>query len=80
MFELIVGQPPFTSIMAKKGDVLQQMVDTIGELPTKWQSSFDTMPKFGQYQFFFLISRVPSKLLKRKTTTYVNNSTDVIRT
>jgi hypothetical protein len=49
MFELMVGQPPFTSIMAKKGDIVQQMVDTIGELPAEWQSSFDAMPKFGQY-------------------------------
>jgi hypothetical protein len=48
MFELIVGQPPFNSIMAKKGDIVQQMIDTIGELPGKWHSSFDAMPKFGQ--------------------------------
>jgi serine/threonine-protein kinase SRPK3 len=49
MFELIVGQSPFTGLMSKKGDVVQQMVDTIGELPAKWQFSFDAMPKLGQY-------------------------------
>lgn len=52
MFELVVGQPPFTGLMAKKGDVLQQMVDTIGDLPTEWQSSFNSMPKWGQCNVF----------------------------
>jgi hypothetical protein len=52
MFELIVGQAPFTGIMAKKGDVIQQTIDTIGELPAKWQSNFDAMPKLGQFNSF----------------------------
>jgi hypothetical protein len=48
MFELVVGQPPFSGIMAKKGDIIQQIVDTIGELPAEWQRSWESMPKQGR--------------------------------
>jgi hypothetical protein len=34
--------------MAKKEDIIQQMVDTIGVLPAEWQRSWDSMPKRGE--------------------------------
>ncbi|THV63613.1 kinase-like protein [Aureobasidium pullulans] len=46
MFELVVGQPPFSSLMAKQEDVLQQIADLIGEPPEKWQSQWKAMPKW----------------------------------
>jgi serine/threonine-protein kinase SRPK3 len=52
MFELVVGQPPFSGIMAKKGDIIQQMVDTIGELPAEWQRRRELMPKQGMYRSY----------------------------
>ncbi|KAG9511646.1 kinase-like protein, partial [Aureobasidium melanogenum] len=45
MFELVVGQPPFSGTMAQKGDIIQQMVHTVGDLPAEWQSSWDSMLK-----------------------------------
>ncbi|KAI5247945.1 kinase-like protein [Aureobasidium subglaciale] len=35
MFELIVGQPPISGLLAKKGDILQQIADLIGEPPER---------------------------------------------
>jgi hypothetical protein len=35
--------------MAKKEDIVQQMIDTIGELPAEWQRSWSLMPKRGEY-------------------------------
>lgn len=52
MFELVVGQPPFSGIMAQKRDIIQQMVDTIGDLPTEWQFSWNSMLKQGQCKAF----------------------------
>jgi serine/threonine-protein kinase SRPK3 len=52
MFELVVGQPPFSGIMAQKGDIIQQMVHTVGDLPAEWQSSWDSMLKQGQCKAF----------------------------
>ncbi|KAF2235377.1 serine protein kinase [Viridothelium virens] len=37
IFELITGQPPFDSIMATNETLLQQMIESIGELPPMWQ-------------------------------------------
>ncbi|KAG9658474.1 kinase-like protein, partial [Aureobasidium melanogenum] len=48
MFELIVDYPPFTGIMAKKEDILQQIADMIGEPPAKWQPKWKAMPKWDQ--------------------------------
>ncbi|KAK6002877.1 hypothetical protein QM012_001627 [Aureobasidium pullulans] len=48
IFELIVGHPPFTGIMAKNEDILQQIADMIGEPPEKWQSKWKEMPKWDQ--------------------------------
>ncbi|THW87225.1 kinase-like protein, partial [Aureobasidium pullulans] len=46
MFELVVGQPPFTSLMAKREDILQQIADLIGEPPERWQPRWKAMPKW----------------------------------
>ncbi|KAH0364700.1 kinase-like protein, partial [Aureobasidium melanogenum] len=48
MFELIVGYPPFTGIMANKEDLLQQITDMIGEPLEKWQPKWKAMPKWDQ--------------------------------
>ncbi|KAG9943986.1 kinase-like protein, partial [Aureobasidium melanogenum] len=48
MFELIVGYPPFTGIMARKEDILQQIADMIGEPPEKWQPKWKALPKWDQ--------------------------------
>ncbi|KAG9936620.1 kinase-like protein, partial [Aureobasidium melanogenum] len=48
IFGLIVGYPPFTGIMAKKEDILQQIADMIGEPPAKWQPKWKAMPKWDQ--------------------------------
>ncbi|KAG9516375.1 kinase-like protein, partial [Aureobasidium melanogenum] len=48
IFELIVGYPPFTGIMAKKEDILQQIADMIGTPPEKWQPKWKAMPKWDQ--------------------------------
>lgn len=38
VFELVTGQPPFDSIMGNKELLVNQMIDSIGELPEEWQS------------------------------------------
>ncbi|KEQ93398.1 hypothetical protein AUEXF2481DRAFT_31413 [Aureobasidium subglaciale EXF-2481] len=47
MFELIVGQPPISRLLAKKGDILQQIADLIGEPPERWQSKWKALPKWA---------------------------------
>ncbi|THZ38556.1 kinase-like protein [Aureobasidium pullulans] len=46
MFELVVGQPPCSSLMAKREDILQQIADLIGEPPERWQPQWKAMPKW----------------------------------
>ncbi|TIA24803.1 kinase-like protein [Aureobasidium pullulans] len=46
MFELVVGQPPCSSLMAKREDILQQIADLIGEPPERWQPRWKAMPKW----------------------------------
>ncbi|KAL6710042.1 hypothetical protein ACN47E_009833 [Coniothyrium glycines] len=44
IFELVVGQPPFDSIMATPVSVVQQMLDTASDdLPERWQQKWQTM-------------------------------------
>ncbi|CAD0111742.1 unnamed protein product, partial [Aureobasidium uvarum] len=47
MFELVVGYPPCSGIMAKKEDILQQIADLIGEPPERWQPRWKAMSKWG---------------------------------
>ena len=49
IFELVAGQPLFSGIMARKEDIIQQMVNTMGKLPEEWQIRWQSMLKEGQY-------------------------------
>ena len=50
IFELVVGQPLFSGIMARKEDIIQQMFkNTIGKLVEEWQIRWQSMLKEGQY-------------------------------
>ncbi|CAD0032221.1 unnamed protein product, partial [Aureobasidium pullulans] len=48
---MVVGQPPFTSLMAKREDILQQIADLIGEAPGRWQPRWKAMPKWDLLYF-----------------------------
>ncbi|KAI9656539.1 MAG: hypothetical protein M1821_004746 [Bathelium mastoideum] len=40
MFELMTGQPPFDGIMATHETLIQQMIESLGELPPRWQEKY----------------------------------------
>ncbi|KAI5196896.1 kinase-like protein [Aureobasidium subglaciale] len=46
MFEFVVGYPPVSGLLAKKGDILQQIADMIGEPPERWQPKWKALPKW----------------------------------
>ncbi|KAI5238069.1 kinase-like protein [Aureobasidium subglaciale] len=46
---LIVGQPPISGLLAKKGDILQQIADLIGEPPERWQPKWKVLPKWDLF-------------------------------
>lgn len=51
MFELVVGQPPFDSFLIDKDHVIRQMIESVGDLPEKWQRKWALMQREGQYNF-----------------------------